>query len=151
MMKTALAVIVAGLFLYLGYKLMGRIDLWLQGDAFVPMQPEDMAHTVVLYLDSPFDFQPGTLALDEGVHLMPLYDITVETVYPTTSLLAFSGNDLENLLLIQRTKHLQPDCFVAARCNDRTYETLYKDMGASQIFTGSFSLEDAFRQMKGRL
>jgi hypothetical protein len=150
-MKTALAVLVTGLFIYLGYRLMGRIDLWLQGDAFVPILPDDLARTVVLYLDSPFDFQPGTLALDEGIHLTPLYDISVETVFPTASLLAFSGNDLENLLLIQRTKQAQPDCFVAARCNDRLYETLYKDMGAAQIFSGSFTLKEAFRQLKGRL
>lgn len=149
-MDVALTLLLTGLFLFIGYVVMGRIDAGFQGDSFPNRTPDGPEHVMLLYLDEETPVSPTIKQVTENWTVVPMFGSFTEICTPFESMITFSSNDLDNLLCINHAKHRQPDCFIAARCNDLLYENLYKSIGAQLILTGDTSLEQALDHMKGR-
>ncbi|QSX09582.1 hypothetical protein J0B03_05860 [Alkalibacter rhizosphaerae] len=149
-MDVALTLLLTGLFLYIGYVVMGRIDASLQGDSFQDQTQKGAEHVMLLYLDEQTPVSPSIMQRTENWTVVPMFGSLTEIFTPFESMITYSTSDLDNLLCINHAIHRQPDCFIAARCNDLLYENLYKSVGAQLILTGDTSLEQALDHMKGR-
>jgi hypothetical protein len=57
-------------------------------------------------------------------------------------IIAISDNDIDNLLLCNKAKHICPDVLTITRCNDLIYKNVFEDVGINYILTGPLTSDD---------
>ncbi len=122
----------------LGYLMMVRLDNFIESGGFVE-GPEAMLEPIVLIYDPHRD--QGTLEKSLMEHHIRFQCITEphvpENMIPVV-VAAFSDSDMDNLLLCNEARHLHPDLFTVAVCNDALYTHLFKESGIKQVFYQHF-------------
>lgn len=142
---------ITGLFLLFGFWIVSKIDQWLQKDVLPINLVSDPSNHLLLHLD-PERVLPDQKEQPDELQITLLYGnhLYLEDIPSFFGLLAFSSNDLDNLMIIRAVLHRKNDCVIAARCNDSLFYDLYQQAGAHVVFSEDTSLGDAIHHMKGR-
>ncbi len=122
----------------LGYLMMVRLDSFIESGGFIE-GPEALIEPTVLIYDPHRDQD----ALEKSLlqHQIRFQCITEphvpENMIPVV-VAALSDSDMDNLLLCNEARHLHPDLFTVAVCNDALYTHLFKESGIKQVFYQNF-------------
>ncbi len=131
-----------------GFFLMTRVDRFLSDGGFeAGAERGDKSVVLVLAPDAILN------ALEADGKELFSYKKIVEPLVPadtkTTAVLALSDSDLDNLLLCSEARHLHPNAFIVAKCNDTLYLNIFQSVGINQVLSGSFSVGMILAALQG--
>lgn len=91
------------------------------------------------------------LLADEGIsyRLVPRPELPDTTGFSV--LIALSHDDLDNLAMCNRVRHVFPEAKIIALCNDTLYMDMYEEAAGSGVLSGRPNARDVLVVMKGEL
>lgn len=118
-----------------GYCIMGRMDKFLRNMDFEDDDREEKNSNVLLFASKP-DFSSFETSLtDKKISYISTYEPDIPDNMQIMTVLAVSNNDLDNLSLCCKARHLFPNAFLIAKCNDMLYHGIFKETGIHRIVT----------------
>ncbi len=132
-----------------GYLLMCRLDQFIDRGGFVREPEAATEKEILLYGDRKTITEIGR-ALDDAAIT---YDCTTEpairgsTTYHWIG--ACSGDDLDNILICLSAKRKNHQIRTIAKCNDRTYETIFQQTGVAVILPNEVAAYRILACLKG--
>lgn len=140
-----LAVLIVLVFVGFGYLLMGRIDHFVEmtfPDAPI-VRPETCA--ALIFGDLSRQDVLEQLMLQRHISCLKLSEPHVPDHLKLRLVLAVSGNDMDNLLLCNEARHVDPGVVTIAKCSNSIYRDIFERAGISRILTDSL-FDDAVLQ-----
>ena len=125
----------------MGYYLMGRIDKFLNTRTLADTAHED-CEKVLLYASEKDYAALKSSLMSNNIPVLSTGEPDIPENARIIAVLAISNNDLDNLLLCNKAKHLFPDAYLVAKCNDAVYQDIFRDTGVQHIINRDYS-EDA--------
>lgn len=145
---TAVLIIATLSVMALGYFVMVKLDGYISGPrgAALPVPRERV--TALLY---GADDDLCALLSAEGIS----FRIATRPELPVTTgfsaFVALSHDDLDNLAMCNRVKHVFPEAKIIALCNDSLYMDMYEEAAGSGVLSGRPNARDVLVVMKGEL
>lgn len=140
-----MAVLLALAFVGFGYLLMGRVDRFLEKtfpDAQM-VRPEICA--ALIFGDLSRQDVLEQLMGKHHIACLKLSEPHVPDHLKLRLVLAVSGNDMDNLLLCNEARHIDPSVVTIAKCNNSIYREIFEQAGISRILTDAL-FDDAVLQ-----
>ncbi len=130
-----LAVLIVLVFIGIGYLLMGGIDHFLEKTfpETPPVSPETCAALIFGELNRPEALEQ--LMLRRHIAYLKLTEPHVPDHLKLRLVLAVSGSDLDNLMLCNEARHVNPDVITIAKCSNSIYREIFEKAGISRILT----------------
>jgi hypothetical protein len=142
--------IISGLgIMILGYILMDNIDRFMKKGGVVKEYQGESESTVLIYASDGILPALEPLLSREHISYRILRDPHSPRNLHTHTALAISDNDLDNLLFCSEIRHLHPNAYTIARCNNALYQHVYEGVGIHRILTGTTTPDRILSVMKG--
>ncbi len=138
--------------LLLGYFLMDRLDKSLRNGTIVSKEQATRKQRVaalVMPPNSSIVNQISQWLMDKDISFIVVDDEYIPYNIDYQYSMAFSDNDLKNLLFSETARHENPEVIMIARCNNPIYHRIYTDIGVQKIFNGKVSQQDLALFLKG--
>lgn len=130
----------------LGYLMMARLDHFIEIGGFIEGADALMSRIVLIY--APNRDQTGLQKSLTQYHIK--FQCIPEPHVPENMIpvvvAALSDSDMDNLLLCNEARHLHPELFTIAVCNDAMYSRLFKESGINRVFHQNFP-DDKFLEL----
>jgi hypothetical protein len=137
-MTVLIIVAILGVVAY-GYLLMARVDRFLNNESFEDGVHEIDNRVVLIYaFDNDYSVIKASLS-DKKIPYIQTCEPEIPDNVEIMTVLAVSDNDLDNLLLCCKARHLFPDVFLIAKCNDLLYHSIFINTGIQCVLTGTFT------------
>lgn len=147
MMAVLLAIVSVGLLLY-GYLLMCRLDRFLARGGIIT-EPKAAAEKEILLYGSRETLATLRPALeDANITYACASEPGAEDATAYRWIGAFSDDDAENLLFCLSAKKKNNGIRTMAKCNDTTYETVFRRMGVTAILR-SVCADEVLARLRG--
>ena len=125
-----------------GYCVMGRLDRFLGAGSPTEAARVEQESVVLLFVSGDGGPSAEAALLGKGIPYLSTPEPEVPDGIRVMTVLAFSENDLDNLLLCSKVRHLYPQAGLVARCNDLLYLGIFKETGVRRILTGRLTADE---------
>lgn len=127
----------------LGYLAMVRLDNFIETGGFIEGPEALMQQVILIYSPAQHRSDLEKRLSHHHIRFQSIPEPHVpENMIPWV-VAALSDSDMDNLLLCNEARHLHPDLFTVAVCNDTMHSRLFKESGINCVFLNDFS-EDKF-------
>ncbi|MEA4921087.1 MAG: NAD-binding protein [Clostridiaceae bacterium] len=132
---------------FLGYRLMDRIDLFIQSGGIAESSPGRTNRGALVF------GEPDIAGKIQNAGIK--CNILTEPNFPEDgffcALFALSLNDENNLAICCTAKKRDPEIFIIARCNAPALKDSYKALGADRILSGGESVNTLLSELGGTM
>lgn len=143
-----LIITTVGIMLF-GFVIMGQLDNFIGSSGFTESSQELLIRTILLFGEKKIvtDISTHLSGRNISYHIAKEPDVPENIIFFVV--LALSDNDMDNLLLCNKAKHVCPDVLTVAKCNENIYKKVFENAVINCILTGHLTPDSVLCAVKG--